>query len=217
MPDNFDQIAKAIQQLAKKKLLVGIPMETSTREQSEFLNMVKGGTAGTISNASLGYIHEFGSPARNIPARPHLRPGVEAALPQMKSYLQAAANAALRGSPDAADQFLADAGQAAVNSVQEKIRALPHDLAQSTVTARRLRRPDIHFRERIRIVELEQARRDARKAGRKLDANSALELANLKKTYGLKRIYLREATDASEATPLIDTGDYMRSITYVIR
>lgn len=32
---------------------------------------------GPITNAQLGYIHEHGAPAANIPARPFLRPSVE--------------------------------------------------------------------------------------------------------------------------------------------
>jgi len=192
VPD-LDQIGAAIKKLASKQLLVGIPFETSSRAQSEWLNIMLGGKSGQISNASLGYIHERGSPARNIPARPHLIPGVEKALDEIKARLTAAARAALDGNSDMAEQYMGQAGQAAVNSVQATIRAgLEPQLAESTIIARRLRRPDIHYRERIRMVqEMEAGTRP--------------------------KAYLREAQTAEATTPLIDTGSYMRAITWVIR
>lgn len=48
-----------------KEVLIGIPMSTTERPDGE------------ITNAELGYIHEYGAPEANIPARPFLIPGVE--------------------------------------------------------------------------------------------------------------------------------------------
>jgi len=220
MPDaTIEQITGAIKKLARKQLLVGIPMETSSRAQSEWLNIMLGGKSGTISNASLGYIHEFGSPARNIPPRPHLIPGVTKVLDEVKTKLTAAAKAALAGNTTQADAYLGQAGTLAVNSVQGVIRSGDlQALAESTLAARRLRRPDIHYRVREQIVGLEQARRDARRAGRKPDPQQMAQLEALRQQHHLGRqIHLRGAQTAQDATPLIDTGSYMRAITYVIR
>jgi hypothetical protein len=213
--DKLKQVADAIRTLAKKRVLVGVPMETSARAQTERLGEAV--TGGTMSNASLGYVHEFGSPARNIPARPHLVPGVEKALDDIKQRLTLAARRALDGELEAAEQYLGQAGQVAVNSVQQMIRnKLSPPLAESTVQARRLRRPDIHYRVRMRIVELEQARRDAPRG--RLDPQRAAELDALRAQHDLGNdIYLRAAQTAEDATPLLDTGDYMRAITWVIR
>jgi hypothetical protein len=71
----------------------------------------------------LGYVFEFGSPPRNIPGRPHLVPGVEAAMDEIKARLEAAAKAAIEGNSNQAEQYMGQAGQAAVNSVQAKIRS----------------------------------------------------------------------------------------------
>jgi hypothetical protein len=89
----------------------------------------------------------LGSPARNIPARPHLVPGVEAALPEMTGYLKEAAAAALAGDLGAVDIGLTKAGIAAVNSVRLTIQAgIPPPLKQSTVDRRRVRSPGSSYR-----------------------------------------------------------------------
>ena len=50
-----------------------------------------------ITIAQLGFIHEFGSPAANIPARPFLVPGVESVKDKIGADLGKAAKAALKG------------------------------------------------------------------------------------------------------------------------
>jgi hypothetical protein len=208
MPE-FDKVAAAFRALSKKQVLVGVPMETSSRAQAEHLQQALGGQT-TISNASLGYVHEFGSPARNIPARPHLVPGVEKVMDEITARLTAAARQALDGNLQAAEQYLGQAGQTAVNSVQKLIRdKLSPPLAESTLIARRLRRPDIHYRARIKMVEEEEARRAQ---VRELRRRNQPIPADLK-----EGVYLRKAETAEEATPLLDTGSYMRSIVWVIR
>lgn len=67
------------------QVLVGIPDSNATR------------TGGPISNATLGYIHEFGAPEASGPPRPFLIPGVEASLGDVEPYLGDAAEAALEG------------------------------------------------------------------------------------------------------------------------
>lgn len=130
-----EDIVRAIRGLAKKRVLVGIPADKDARPDEP------------IGNAALGYIHEHGSPARNIPARPHLVPGVEAALPEITRRLEAAAKAAMAGEAAQVEQYLGQAGQAAVNSVQRLIQAgIPPPLAQATVNRRRIRTPGSSYR-----------------------------------------------------------------------
>lgn len=67
--DNAQAILDALKSLTKKDVLVGIPAEDSDRDDVPF------------GNAGIGYINEYGSPAQNIPPRPHLVP----ALNQLKT------------------------------------------------------------------------------------------------------------------------------------
>lgn len=155
-----DAVAKAIKELAGKRLLVGIPQDKDPRPGEP------------IGNAGLGFIHEFGSPAVNIPPRPFLIPGVESAMPQITRELRAAAVAALDGK--SADQGLGRAGIIAVRTVQARIAAgIPPPLAPATVARRRIRTPGSSYR--------------------------------------------RRATTPADVIPLIDTGQMLRSITWVIR
>lgn len=157
-----DDIARAIEALARKRLLIGIPQEKNPR------------SGDPIGNAALGYIHEFGSPARNIPARPFLTPGVQAAMPAISAELRKAGQAAFAGDLAAVDTALGRAGIIAVNSVQATIQAgIPPPLAPATVARRRRRTPGSSYR--------------------------------------------RKAMTPADATPLIDTGALLRSITWVIR
>ncbi|HCA7460069.1 TPA: hypothetical protein MX372_004907, partial [Enterobacter roggenkampii] len=63
--DNAQAILDALKSISKKEVLVGIPEEDSEREDVPF------------GNAGIGYVNEYGSPAQNIPPRPHLIPGVK--------------------------------------------------------------------------------------------------------------------------------------------
>ncbi|WP_339053360.1 hypothetical protein [Arsenophonus endosymbiont of Crataerina pallida] len=167
--DNTGKLFDALVQLGKKEVLVGIPAEKGEREDIPF------------SNAAIGYLNEFGSPAKNIPARPHLIPGIRSVETKTTAELKSAAKAILDDQPDKAEQALNRAGQIAVQGVQAVItqsKFVP--LADSTLAAR--------------------ARR-----GRK---GAAKELENRKT--GLP-------PDNTNARPLIDTGIYRRSITYVVR
>ena len=62
--DNLANIQKALHDLSRTTVHVGIPEEKSKRKSPD-----------KMTNAALGYIHEYGSPANNIPARPWLKTG----------------------------------------------------------------------------------------------------------------------------------------------
>ena len=149
--DNAQSILDALKALVKKDVLVGIPEDASQREEGE------------IGNAAIGYINENGSPAQNIPARPHLKPGVRASEPDYLPHLKAAAQKALEGDTEGAVMSLDRAGAVAANGVKRYITITGFiPLADVTIAARRRR-------------------------GRN----------------GVK--------------PLIDTGEYRRSVTHIVR
>ena len=172
--DNHKDIAKLIEKLSHKRVLVGIPMENDPRDDAP------------IGNASIGYINEFGSPAVGIPPRPHLVPGVEASLPQVKRKLEAALKSVVSGSSQfSVDAYLGQAGQLAVNSVKRTIRAgLQPNLSPYTVLHRTTGR----------------ARR-TKEAG--------------KRGISLMQQAVEEASSGN-LKPLIDTSNYINSIVWVL-
>lgn len=167
--DTAQSILDALKTLANKDVLVGIPESKDERDD------------GDIGNAAIGYINENGSPAQNIPPRPHLKPGVKSVEQDFIPHLKAAAQKALEGNAEGAVTSLDRAGTVAANGVKRFITASGFTpLADSTVAAR--------------------ARR-----GR---AGAAKELASRAAGY---------APNNANAKPLIDTGEYRRSITHVVR
>jgi hypothetical protein len=170
-----DDVVSALRDLAKVRVLVGIPSDSTASDR-------------TISNATIGYIQEFGSPARNIPARAHLVPGVEGSQDQWIKYMEQAAKAALEGNSGVMDQALNAAGQTAVSAVKKVITAkIPPPLQPATVAARR----------RHRGPKGRAARAAYRQFHAKFEAGTA-------------------TMAESSATPLVDTGQYINSITYVV-
>lgn len=151
------KVLETISSLTKRQVLIGIPGETASR-------------AGPINNAQLGYIHEFGSPARNIPARPFLHPGVERITDQAADILEKAVKSGH------IERGFERVGVVAVSSVKGIIREkISPPLAESTLRGR-LR---VHKSRKAEKAELE--------------------------------------TGQQHTTPLIDTGQLINSITYVIR
>lgn len=107
--DNVDNMLNAVKAMAAKRVLVGIPSEKAPRR------------GDPINNATLGYIHENGSPARNIPARPFLIPGVEEAAPKAIEAMKKFAAQGLTD-PAAVDKGLNAAGLIAQAFVKNRIR-----------------------------------------------------------------------------------------------
>jgi hypothetical protein len=167
--DRFEAFKKSIEGLTKKQVYVGVPQENNARDDVPF------------GNAAIGYLNENGSPAKNIPARPHLSVGVLNASSRVANIFRTGARAAMDGDVSAAENALIAAGQVAADSVRSLITSgLNPPLSDSTVAAR--------------------ARR-----GRK-GAKAEMAARALGKT------------PSSETTkPLLDTGEYKNSITYVLR
>lgn len=128
--DITDQVLKDTMALLKKRILVGIPADKALRDDG-----------GDFNNAAIGYLNEFGQPHLNIPARPHLVPGVEHALPVATLYIENAGVHALNHRSSQIDSQLAAAGQACVDSVVLKItEGVPPPLAEATIYNRRHRK-----------------------------------------------------------------------------
>ena len=123
--DHQEEMRKAIKLLLSKNIYVGITSRTSARE-------------GPISNAAIGYIHENGSPVNNIPARPHLRPGLESVRKEITKRLRGMAQLALRGKGERIPQEQNNLGLFAAGAVQNYISDSSHfvPLAPGTVATR---------------------------------------------------------------------------------
>lgn len=127
--DRVSEVLQAISRLVAKDVLVGVPESKTERKDDE-----------PINNATLAYIHEFGSPAANIPARPFLMPGIANAQDKVTERFKKAATAALDGNSQKADQQLNQAGLVAADAVQVKINTGPFkELSERTIDERERR------------------------------------------------------------------------------
>lgn len=125
--DHMAEVMRNIRQLVQREVLVGIPSTKTDRM----------GPNEAINNATIGYIMENGSPAKNIPARPHLAPGIANAQPAIIQRFEKAAQAALQGDVAETDRQLSAAGMVAASSVKALITAgLSPALADSTLLSR---------------------------------------------------------------------------------
>lgn len=175
--DKLKALQRNVKLLPGMQVLVGIPGENAERE-------------GDLTNAQLGYIHEFGAPEANVPARPFLIPGIESVRPRIERHLMAAAKVGLTGKTARADsmKYLNAAGMTAVNGVRAYMtRGVPPPLADSTLRRRAGRRKG---------------------SGHRINKGSAAELK--------ARAAGAEPSMAS-VKPLIDTGQLRAAVTYVIR
>lgn len=125
--DILDKVTASLAAMGKRRVMIGIPSPENVRN------------GDAIGNAALGYVHEHGSVANNIPARPFLVPGVKAAEPQALKSLKASAQQTLSGNASALDRGLNTAGLMAQSSVKRTIKAGEGfaPLAGSTLAARR--------------------------------------------------------------------------------
>lgn len=171
--DKLAAVVRGLASLVKEQVLVGVPDSTTERGDDD--------EAGPMNNATLGYIHEHGSPAANIPARPHLIPGIENAQNKIADRFKKAGQFAMDGKKDKVHAELEKAGLVAQNSVKSMITDGDLEpLAESTLRAR--------------------ARRGRKGAIAELESRAA-----------------GNAPDNSNARPLLDTGQYRNSITFVVR
>lgn len=93
---NLVALEQLIDALAKKALYVGIAKDSSGDKRED----------DGPNNHLLGYVHEFGSPINNIPARPFLVPGVKRQQVFITSKLKDAMRLALGGDARGCDRIL---------------------------------------------------------------------------------------------------------------
>lgn len=126
--DSAQSILDALKTLANKDVLVGIPESKDERDD------------GDIGNAAIGYINENGSPAQNIPPRPHLKPGVRSVEQDFMPHLKSAARKALEGDAEGAVTSLDRAGTVAANGVKRYITITGFTPLADATISNRLRR-----------------------------------------------------------------------------
>ena len=117
--------------LHSESVLVGVPAEKTARK------------TGTINNATLAYIHDNGSPANNIPARPFMRPGIDDAKEDVQNQLKIGASKVIKGDKSAMDVALNRVGLLTQASIQSKIDSgIAPELKRSTLKSRASKRPN---------------------------------------------------------------------------
>lgn len=120
-----------IRELGAGRVLVGIPAEHALRKPEP-------GEDPGVNNALLGYVHQNGSPAKNIPARPFLPEGVREGQERIADVLEGAARNTLAGRGAPADVTLHKVGLIAQAAVRAKITEGPFaPLAPKTLAKRR--------------------------------------------------------------------------------
>lgn len=180
--DTVSEVVKGITDLVGKQVLIGIPDSTTSRDEE---------VGQEITNATLGYIHENGSPAANIPARRHLVPGVEKVEEKAVAKLKQAAQATMRGDAQKADQLLNDAGIIGMGGVKSEIN-WEGDFEP-------LKPATIRNRHRSRGTK---SMRDNERQYLALVAGGMLPA---------------DAQSAAGIRPLVNSAQYRNSITYVVR
>lgn len=114
--DRVGPMMAALRSLNDGRVLVGIPADNGGRTPEP-------GSGETINNAALLFIHENGSPAKNIPARPSVMPGIRAAQPQIADLLESSIRSTLsvKGSSRSSEQTLHAVGLIAQTAIKKKI------------------------------------------------------------------------------------------------
>lgn len=182
--DNVATVLKAVSMLTGSDVLVGVPQEKTGRSGKE-----------PINNAALAYIHEFGEPRHNIPARPFLYPGIAKAQPQIVELMRKGAVDALHGKVGAVEKTLNAVGMVARNSVVREIT--DPDPAFQPLTYRTVR---------ARMRRTQAMRRKLTQINKKADKAGAS-----------RSMALMQWAGAGNVKPLLDTLQLRSSISYVVR
>jgi phage gpG-like protein len=193
--DNAPGLIARVDALTQADVLVGVPSNKLQRRP------LPGKKPDPITNAALAYIHEHGSPARNIPARPFLFPGIRAIRAQAIAMLFEGAVEVLKGA--AVKPVLNRVGMLARNSVVNAITDPDPPFAPlkpATIRAR-LRRTQAGRRRLREIME----------GGKRMGMSSPDILTSY------ARSNWASGGEGMNVQPLIDTGQLRASITYVVR
>jgi hypothetical protein len=127
--DDTAKVFGALASMTRRRVLVGVPSDKSARK------------AEPITNASLAYIHDNGSPAASIPARPFMLPGIAKARPKAVAVLKAAAAKGFTDST-AVERGLNAAGLICASEIKNVVRSQEGfaPLAASTLASRKRRK-----------------------------------------------------------------------------
>ena len=121
-------ILNAVSELSKIDVLVGVPHGDARTD------------GDGMTNAAIGYLLETGSPAMNLPPRPHLVPGIEEVQDVIAEKLTWAVDAALTGNTKRMYFYLESAGMKATMNVKRFINAGDFaPLAPLTIKGRKAR------------------------------------------------------------------------------
>lgn len=107
--NNYMKIKKALKFLKNNPVYVGIPDDTTERNEDEKEKV-------SVTNADLLFIHTNGSPANNIPARPVIEPAIEDANERISKQMKMAAKQAMENNAEMAIKHLSLAGMQAQNA-----------------------------------------------------------------------------------------------------
>lgn len=131
--DHSAKIAQALKEVATTRVMAGIPAEKGLRDPED----VGEGSSG-INNAALMYIHEFGAPDVNIPARPVVYPAMRSIQKEAIAMLRKIAGFALDGKPELVQKGFHALGILAQNALRKRITDGPFEpLSPRTIAARR--------------------------------------------------------------------------------
>ncbi|MDR1020503.1 MAG: hypothetical protein LBL73_07080 [Synergistaceae bacterium] len=186
----------ALEGLDLRRVYVGVPEEKSGRPSEE-------GEAAQMNNATLARIHEHGSPAAHIPARPFLEPGIMHAHDQIVADMREGADKALDElNPRAVEAALNKAGMHAATQVKKEFTDNDWE-PLSDVTIRGVnKRKDGKF-----SLNDEDYAIKGRKKTKKMQ--EAFAMASI---FGDSLDEIR-----GDYKPLIDTGSLRQSISYVVK
>ncbi len=133
--DGTAKLFLGLKALASERVLVGIPASEAERQIDEDAD-----DRGPINNAAIGKIMEDGSPAANIPARPHLKPSVREQRDNIVKTYKAGAKAVLDGKAKNATAVHHRVGLMVETAVKAKINEGDFTpLAPATLAKRRAR------------------------------------------------------------------------------
>ncbi|MDF0491600.1 hypothetical protein PX554_26145 [Sphingomonas sp. H39-1-10] len=137
--DRTKQVKAGLKALIQDRVLVGIPSEKAFRAPEP-------GEKRPLNNAEIGYLQENGAPEINLPARPHLVPGVQRVQPQIVAEYRKVTLKALTSATDPAGFVRAAEtriGFLATSSVKNLIAdGISPPLAERTIAARKKRGRD---------------------------------------------------------------------------
>lgn len=124
-------LVKSVKLLTKKQVLVGVPAEKAGRR----------GKKQKMNNAALALIHDQGSPAQNIPARPFMEPGIKDVRLELARRLEQTGKIALRGGQEQdIVRALNAVGLTAQKGIKNRINSGPFEpLKPGTLAARQRR------------------------------------------------------------------------------